>query len=68
MKRAIKIAEFKYPKEEGWKHIWIFDHSSYHAAMADDSLDVSKMNIGSGGKQQIMQDGYWDGEEQKNMI
>ena len=44
MKNAIKIAEFKYPKCEGWRHVWIFDHSSCHAAMADDSLDISKMN------------------------
>ena len=40
MRKAVKIAEFKYPKEKGWKHVWIFDHSSCHAAMADDSLDV----------------------------
>ena len=25
---AVKIAEVKYPKVEGWKHVWIFDHSS----------------------------------------
>ena len=30
MKVAIKIAEIKYPKVEGWKHVWIFDHSSCH--------------------------------------
>ena len=28
MKRTVVIAEVKYPKEEGWKHVWIFDHSS----------------------------------------
>ena len=44
MKVAIKIAKFKYPKGEGWKHVQIFDHSSCHAAIADDSLHVSKMN------------------------
>ena len=36
MKKAIKIAEFKYPKSDGWRHVWIFDHSSCHAAMAID--------------------------------
>ena len=51
MKKAIKIAEFKYPKSEGWKHVWIFDHSSCHAIMVDDSLDVNKMNVNLGGKQ-----------------
>ena len=36
--RAVEIAEVKYPKEEGWKHVWIFDHSSRHAAMSEDCL------------------------------
>ena len=65
MRKAIKIAEFKYPKSEGWRHVWIFDHSSCHAAMADDSLDVSKMNVNPGGKQRVMRDGYWNGEVKK---
>ena len=62
---SIKIAEFKYPKSEGWKHVWIFDHSSCHAAMADDSLDVNKMNVNPGGKQRKMRDGFWEGKVQK---
>jgi len=62
MRKAVKI---KYPKKEGWKHVWIFDHSSCHAAMADDALHVNKMNVGSGGKQRVMRDGHWDGEVQK---
>ena len=65
MKVAIRIAEFKYPKREGWKRVWVFDHSSCHAAMADDSLDVSKMNVNPGGKQRVMHDdGFWDGKVQ----
>ena len=51
MKRAVVIAEIKYPKEDGWRHVWVFDHSSCHAAMADDALDVNKMNVRPGGKQ-----------------
>ena len=62
MKKAIKIAEFKYPKNDGWRHVWIFDHSSCHAAMAEDSLDVTKMNVNPGGKQRVMRDGYWNGK------
>ena len=31
MHRAIEIAEIKYPKEGGWCHVWVFDHSSCHA-------------------------------------
>ena len=45
--------------------MWIFDHSSCHAAMADDSFDVNKMNINPGGKQRVMRDGFWDGKVQK---
>ena len=61
MHRAIEIAEIKYPKENGWRHVWVFDHSSCHAAMADYALDVSKMNVKPGGKQQIMRDMTWNG-------
>ena len=39
--------------------MWIFDHSSSHAAMKDDALGANKMNVGYGGKQRIMQDGHW---------
>ena len=65
MERAIKIAEFKYPKKDGWRHVWLFDHSSCHAAMADDALDVDYMNVKPGGKQQVMHDTCWCGMEQK---
>ena len=50
MKKAITIAEIKYPKANGWRHIWVFDHSRCHAAVADDALDVGKMNVKPGGK------------------
>ena len=51
MEMAVKIAEYKYPKAAGWKHVWIFDHSSCHGAMAEDALDVNSMNVKPGGKQ-----------------
>ena len=50
---AAKLAEVKYPRDDGWKIVWVFDHSSCHAVMADDSLDVSKMNVNPGGKQRV---------------
>ena len=62
MHRAVEIAEIKYSKEEGWRHVWVFDHSSCHAAMADDALDVNKMNVKPGGKQRIMRDTTWNGK------
>jgi len=65
IERAVEMAEFKYPKEEGWRHVWVFDHSSCHAAMADDALDASKMNVNPGGKQRKMRDTVWNGRVQK---
>lgn len=65
MDRAIEIAEIKYPKGDGWRHVWVFDHSSCHAAMADDALDVAKMNVKPGGKQPIMHDTIWNGKRWK---
>lgn len=65
MERAVQIAEIKYPKSSGWRHVWVFDHSSCHAAMADDALDVNHMNVKPGGKQRIMRDTEYDGRTQK---
>ena len=59
LKEAVKIADAKYPKVDGWRVVWIFDHSSCHAAMPDDALDVSKMNVNPSGKQRVMRDGWW---------
>ena len=56
MEKAVEIAEVKYPKSSGWRYVWVFDHSSCLAAMADDTLDVNHMNVKPGGKQRIMRD------------
>ena len=48
----------------GWKRVWVFDHSSYHAAMAEDALDVNRMNVNPGGKQRKVRDGWWGGKPQ----
>ena len=65
LEAAVKIAEIKYPKADRWKWVWIFDQSSCHTAMAEDTLDVTKMNVGPGGKQPKMPDTVWAGEVQK---
>jgi len=65
IKEAEKIAAAKYPRDEGWRLVWIFDHSSCHSAMPDDALDVNKMNVNPGGKQRVMRDGWWAGKPQK---
>ena len=65
IRQAEKIAVAKYPREDGWILVWLFDHSSCHAAMPDDALDVNKMNVNPGGKQLVMRDGWWGGKSQK---
>ena len=60
----VKIADAKHPKADGWQVVWISDHSSCHAAMPSDALDVSKMNVYPGGKQRVMRDGWWGGNPQ----
>ena len=65
MKHAVAIAKIRYPKEEGWKVVWVFDQSSCHKAMASDALDVAKMNVNPGGKQSKMRDTVWAGQPQK---
>lgn len=62
MKHAVVIANVHYPKEEGWKVVWVFDQSSCHKAMASDALDAAKMNVNPGGKQP---DTVWGGKPQK---
>ena len=62
MEMAVKIAEMKYPKNDGWRLVWIFDHSSCHGAMAEDALDVTKMNVKPGGVQRVMRDEFWNGK------
>ena len=38
IKEVAKIVEFKFPRDAGWKVLWIFDHSSFHSVMSDDAL------------------------------
>ena len=64
LKEAVKIADAEYPKADGWRVVWIFDHSSCHAAMPSDALDVSKMNVNPGGKQRVMRNEWWGGKPQ----
>ena len=62
---VVKLVNFKYPKSEGWRVVWIFDHSSCHAAMSEDALDVSHMNVKPGGKQRVIRNGFYDGKPQE---
>ena len=42
--KVVKIANIKYPPEDGFKVIWIFDNSKSHNAYSDDALIVAHMN------------------------
>ena len=53
---AATIAEIKYPREKGYRLVWIFDHSSCHGAFAEDALNANRMNAKPGGKQPVMRD------------
>ena len=64
IKQSAKLAEYKFPKEDGYKVIWIFDHSSCHGAYSEDSLNAYKMNAKLGGKQPKMRDTVWQGKVQ----
>ena len=65
LKDSTQIVECKYPREQGYKVIWIFDHSSCHGAYADDALLASRMNAKPGGKQTKLRDTNWDGQVQR---
>lgn len=65
IKRCVKLAEFKYPPSDGYKIVWIFDHSSCHGAYSDDALIATRMNAKPGGKQPAMRDTTWNGKVQR---
>ena len=63
IKDAAQIVEMKYPRDQGYRLVWIFDHSSCHGAYADDALNAYKMNVKPGGKQPAMRNTIWRGKE-----
>ena len=64
LKRAVEIADIKYPKADGWRCCWVFDNSSCHNAMADNALNVNRMNVNPGGAQKILRDTVYNGRSQ----
>lgn len=68
IKKCVDNVECKYPKSEGYKVIWIFDHSSCHGAYKPDALIANKMNAKPGGKQPLMRDTIWNGRVQKMLF
>ncbi|KAF8458748.1 hypothetical protein BDZ91DRAFT_800171 [Kalaharituber pfeilii] len=52
---AIPIFERAFP---GCQAVFLFDNASNHAAFAPDALVVNEMNLGPGGKQPILREGF----------
>ena len=66
--KAVKITNTKYPPEDGFKVIWIFDNSSCHNAYYDDALIAAHTNAKPGGKQAVMIETIWDGKQQRMVV
>ena len=64
VKTAVAIAEAKYPRATH-DIVFVFDHSSNHAARSADALVANAMNVSVGGKQPKMRDTVWNGQPQK---
>ena len=65
MDHAVKIADIKYPKDQGYRVVWVFDNSSCHNAYAEDALNANNMNAKPGGKQPHLRDTVWNGRPQR---
>lgn len=65
LKDCALITECKYPREQGYKVVWMFDHSTCHGANAKDALMATRMNAKPGRKQPHVCDTVWDGKVQK---
>jgi len=64
IKEAVQIVDVKYPREKGYRIVWIFYHSSCHGAYTEDALNAHKMNAKPGGKQPRMRNTVWQGKVQ----
>ena len=58
---AIRIFPYAYP---GCQALFAFDNASNHACFAENALLARKMNLGVGGKQPQMRDGFNDATQQ----
>src|SRR6266498_4034874 len=63
--KAVPIFEILHP---GCIAIFCFDQSTNHNAMAEDALIATRMNLGSGGVQPKMRDGWYINEREEKCI
>ena len=54
---AMPLFELAFPPDR-FQGLFLFDNATNHRVMAPDALDVRKMNLGPGGKQPVMRDGW----------
>jgi len=59
------IPAFEKAHGAGYQALFMVDNSQGHSAYSEDALLVSRMNIGPGGKQACMRNGWfiWDGQK-----
>ncbi len=55
VKISTRVFSYAYP---GCQALFAFDNSSNHSCYAEDALLVGNMNLGSGGKQPILRNGF----------
>ena len=65
VEKAVDIFELKYPHARG---VFLFDNAPSHRTIADNQLNVDKMNVSSGGKQPVMRDTVWNGNVQRMVL
>ena len=57
LKVAVPLFGIAFPPDQ-FQGLFLFDNATSHNVMAPDALDTRKMNLGSGGKQPVMRDGW----------
>ena len=57
LKVAVPLFELAFPSDQ-FQGLFLFDNATSHKIMAPDALDTRKMNLGPGGKQPVMRDGW----------
>ena len=54
---AVPLFEVAFPPDQ-FQGLFLFDNATSHNVMAPNALDTRKMNLGPGGKQPVMRDGW----------
>ena len=55
IRTALPIFQYAFP---GCRGVWAFDNATNHSAYSPQALLASRMNLGPGGKQSLMVEGF----------